>query len=214
MARRLTTTSYAILGLLATGPMSAYDLANQFHRSMRWAWPTSLTHLYSEPKKLVAAGLARAEKAPAGPRRTRTEYRITAAGRRALARWLATPPAAPELNNEGMLRLAFADSGSIDDLLASLDHLAATVTEQYREGLEQVEGFLVDGGPHPERLHLIALASEYHSRFMETYLDWIAAARAEAESWPATKDVGLTPAGRARLAAILDRSRERVEGGS
>jgi DNA-binding PadR family transcriptional regulator len=211
MSRRLTTTSHAVLGLLATGATSAYDLTQQFQRAMRWAWPTSLTHLYGEPKKLVAEGLVRAHQAPAGPRRTRTEYRITAAGRRALARWLATPPAGPELNNEGMLRVVFADAGSRDDLLAALDHLDEVVWQQYREGLDQVGGYLRDGGPVPNRLHLMALASDYHARFMETYLDWIADARAEALRWPGTKDVGMTPAGRAVLEGILRRARRRME---
>ena len=113
MARRLTTTSYALLGLLAARPMSAYGIARQFPRSMRWSWPLSQAHLYTEPKRLAAAGLVRVKRVPAGPHRTRQEFHITPKGRRALARWMATPPALPVLNHELMLRVGFADSGTV-----------------------------------------------------------------------------------------------------
>jgi len=209
--RRLTTTSYAILCLLALEPASAYDLVNQFRRTLRWAWPTSLTHLYAEPKKLVAAGLARQAVVPAGPHRTRTEYRITAAGRRELREWLSTPAALPALNNEGMLRLGFADQGSVDQVEATLAQLAADADEFYREGLVQVEGYLRDGGPFPNRLHLIALSAEFNARFLELFMDWLDEARREIATWDDTRDLGMTDSARARIEGILDRGRTRDE---
>lgn len=58
--RRLTTTSYAILGLLAVRPRSAYGLVEQMKRSnIRLLWPRAESKLYEEPKNLVAHRLAR-----------------------------------------------------------------------------------------------------------------------------------------------------------
>jgi DNA-binding PadR family transcriptional regulator len=210
MARRLTTTSYAILGLLATRPMSGYDLAGQYPRSMRWAWPLSQAHLYSEPKRLAAAGLVRVEHVAAGPRRRRQEFHITTRGRRALRDWLTTAVDPPALNNEVMLRVAFADHGSVDDLVAALDDVAAKLDAIYAEGIAQVEGYVRDGGPFPQRLHLIALASDFHARFVELCQDWVADTRDEVRSWETTADLGLTKRSRARLAAVLERAAERV----
>src|SRR5262245_35683445 len=105
----LTTTSYAILGLLNIRHWSAYELTQQARRSLRYAWPKSESHLYAEPKRLVKLGLAGVTEAPAGPVRTRQVYRITPAGRRALKRWLATEPAPPQLEFEALLRLFYAD---------------------------------------------------------------------------------------------------------
>jgi len=215
MARRLSTTSYALLGLLATRPMSAYAIARQYPRSMRWSWPLSQAHLYSEPKRLAAAGLVRVKRVPAGPRRTRQEFHITPKGRRALARWMATPPGLPELNHEVMLRVGFADNGTVDDLLAALDAAEAQLARMYAEGVEQVEGYLADGGPFPERMHLIALASDFNGRFLELCHDWIDDVRAEAGQWPTTVGLGPTPLTRRRLVAILHRARSvrwRVDG--
>ena len=215
MARRLTTTSYALLGLLATRPMSAYGLARQYSRAMRWSWPLSQAHLYTEPKRLAAAGLVRVNRVPAGPHRTRQEFHITPKGRRALARWLATAPDLPVLNHELMLRVGFADNGSVDDVVAALDAAEAKLARVYAEGMEQVEGYLADGGPYPERMHLIALASDFNARFLELCHDWIEDVRAEASEWTTTVGVGPNERTRRRLVAILRRARSvrwRVDG--
>ena len=207
MARRLTTTSYALLGLLATRPMSAYALARQYPRSMRWSWPLSQAHLYTEPKRLAAAGLVRVKRVPAGPHRTRQEFHITPNGRRALARWLATAPDLPVLNHELMLRVGFADQGSVDDLLAALDSAEVKLAGMYADGIEQVEGYLADGGPYPERMHLIALASDFNARFLELCHDWIDDVRAEVQEWDTTVGLGPSERTRRRLVGILRRAR-------
>src|SRR5207247_7591166 len=80
----LTTTSYAILGLLAVKPWTTHELVQQVDRSLRRMWPRAQSKLYEEPKKLVAHGFARAADDSVG-RRRRTRYTITAKGRRALA---------------------------------------------------------------------------------------------------------------------------------
>ena len=83
----LTTTSYAILGLLTIKPWSTYELAKQMQRD-RFVWPRAESNLYAEPKKLIAHGFASAHSEPRGKRR-RTVYSITPggqAGPRRLAR--------------------------------------------------------------------------------------------------------------------------------
>ena len=52
----LTSTSYAVLALLALQSWTTYQLAKQMERSLGWIWPRAVSRLYEEPKKLVAAG--------------------------------------------------------------------------------------------------------------------------------------------------------------
>ena len=85
----MTTTSYAILGLLAVKPWTTHELVQQVDRSLRRLWPRAQSKLYEEPKKLVAHGYAKATDDSVG-RRRRTRYTITAKGRRALAAWLSS----------------------------------------------------------------------------------------------------------------------------
>ena len=73
----MTTTSYAILGLLAVKPWTTHELVQQIDRTMRRIWPRAQSKLYEEPKKLVAHGYARASDDSIG-RRRRTRYTITA----------------------------------------------------------------------------------------------------------------------------------------
>src|SRR3954452_3643290 len=131
----LTTTSYAILGLLNIQPWSGYELTQQAQRSLRYMWPKSESHLYAEPKRLVRLGLASATESPAGPVRTRQVYRITTAGRRALKRWLESEPATPQLEFEAVLRLFFADATDKKAILATLAHTNDDLQRRYAEGI-------------------------------------------------------------------------------
>src|SRR5215469_8270629 len=115
----LTTTSYAVLGLLAIKPWSSYELTQQMDRSLGRVWPRAVSKLYEEPKKLALHGLATAATERNGGR-TRTIYSITDEGRQALRTWLADPAAGPVLESEQLLKVFFADHGSTKDLLTTL----------------------------------------------------------------------------------------------
>jgi PadR family transcriptional regulator, regulatory protein AphA len=199
---RLSPTSLAILGLLALRPFSAYELAQQIHRGLRYMQPASERNLYAEPKRLAAAGLVRMRHEPVG-RRTRTIYEITPAGRQALRRQLTTPPAPPQLEFEALQRLIFADQASKHDLLAALDTTSQQVQQLLADGLQQVRGYQADGGPFPHRLHLIVLFARFSTDFLVLVRDWVALARHEAASWPTTRDLGLTDGTRQLLADLL-----------
>ena len=203
MARtRLSTTSLAILGLLALRPFSAYELAQQIHRGLRYMQPASERNLYAEPKRLAAAGLVRMHHQQVG-RRTRTIYEITPAGRQALRRQLATPPAPPQLEFETLQRLIYADQASKADLLAALDATSHQVQQLLEDGLQQVRGYQADGGPFPQRLHLIVLFARFSTDFLILVRDWVALARHEVASWPTTHDLGLTDGTRQMLEDLL-----------
>src|SRR3954462_2227390 len=75
----LSSTSFALLGLLAVRPWTTYELAHQTKRSLRFFFPRAERHLYAEAKRLADAGLARSEHAFTGKRRS-TRYSITAEG--------------------------------------------------------------------------------------------------------------------------------------
>ena len=70
---RLTTTSYAILGLLAVRPWSTYELATQMDRSVGRYWPRARSKLYEEPEEARRPG-ARGRREPV--RRTSPAHRL------------------------------------------------------------------------------------------------------------------------------------------
>jgi DNA-binding PadR family transcriptional regulator len=203
----LTTTSYAILGLLNIKPWSAYELTQQAQRSLRYAWPKSESHLYAEPKRLVRMGFARVSETPAGPVRTRQVYRITAAGRRALRRWLESEPAPPQLEFEAVLRLFYADATDKAAVLSALTHTHDDLLERYAEGMALAEGWLDGEAPFPERLHISALVAVFTRDLLQLMIRWSEFAQREIDQWPKTDDLGMTKRTRELLQRIVDERR-------
>jgi DNA-binding PadR family transcriptional regulator len=179
----LTTTSYAILGLLAVQSWTTHELVQQVDRSTRRLWPRAQSKLYEEPKKLVAHGYARASDDPVG-RRHRTRYTITAAGRRALAAWLREPGDGPVIEFEQLLKISFADSGSTNDIRANLAATKAWVREQNEENLATARAYLAGEGAFPERAALNQLGGRFLTEFyamVDRWADWAAELVA---TWP------------------------------
>ena len=179
----LTSTSYAVLALLALQPWTTYQLARQMERSLGWIWPRAISRLYEEPKKLVAAGLAASRPGATG-RRPATVYTITPQGRRALAAWLAEPGAGPVLECEALVKIAYADQGTRDGLLANLAALIEDTTAKLHFGRMIADAYLQGRGPFQERLAFSGLIWRFLWDYHSTVLQWARWARDQVQSWP------------------------------
>lgn len=179
----LTTTSYAILGLLDLRDWSAYDLTQQARRSLAFMWPVSESQLYAEPKRLAREGLVSVTNGRAGPQRTRQQLRITAAGRRALREWLATEPVAPRIQMEALLRTLFATAGTREDLLAALDATERSARAAFEHGRAMTAGYLTGDNPFPERLHVNVVWMPFVRDLLLLMLEWVTFARDEIATW-------------------------------
>src|SRR5215469_16339366 len=179
----LTTTSYAVLGLLAIKPWSSYELTQQMDRSLGRVWPRAVSKLYEEPKKLTAHGLARSSIERNG-RRTRTVYAITEQGRRALRGWLAEPGQGPVLEFEQLLKVFFADQGTPADVLATLAAAQDWARARSQESLAIGEQYAEGGGPFPERAAVLQLTSRFLTDFYLLVSDWAMWASGVVAEWP------------------------------
>jgi len=204
MAPALTSTSYAILGLLAVKPWSTYELAQQMDRALGRFWPRAESKLYEEPKKLVAHGLARASSEMVGKRR-RTIYTITAKGRRAMAAWLAQPGEGPVIEFEQLLKVFFAEGGRKADTLNTLEAAQEWARERCAESLAVGERYLQDEGPFPERLPELQLTSRFITDFYLLVLDWAQWAAGVVGQWP--EDSRAAQADPAVLAETVERAK-------
>jgi DNA-binding PadR family transcriptional regulator len=181
--RALTTTSYAILGLLAVKSWTTHELVQQVHRSLGRIWPRAESKLYEEPKKLVAHGLARATEEQVG-RRGRTRYAITARGRRALAAWVKEPGAGPSLEFEQLLKIHFADSGTKQDVLTNLAATLAWVRERNEENVRTGRAYLAGEGAFPERAAINMLGGAFLTQFYAMVAQWAQWATDVVAGWP------------------------------
>jgi DNA-binding PadR family transcriptional regulator len=182
----LTTTSYAILGLLAIKPWSTYELAKQMRRDLHYFWPRAESNLYAEPKRLVDGGYARAQSQPQGKRR-RTVYTITAKGEIALERWLAEAGAPARRESESMVKLFLAPNGSKQTLLNHLKRLREDADTRRRELRSILQPYLEGNGPFPERLHVTVVCARLVLDQAQTEINWAKWAISEVEQWPDTE---------------------------
>ena len=108
----LTPTGRVILGMIALGRQTGYDIKQFVDKSTRHFWAASYGQIYPELRRLEDAGLITGQSEPTGGR-ARTVYELTAAGKAALRDWLE-PEADPmfEVRDEGMLKLFFSDMGT------------------------------------------------------------------------------------------------------
>ncbi|HWC67244.1 MAG TPA: PadR family transcriptional regulator [Acidimicrobiales bacterium] len=205
MPPRPTTSTYALLGLLAICPWSAYELAQQATRSLRYAHPRTESHLYEEAKRLEALGWATSRTEHQG-RRQRTVYEITDDGRSALHAWFATPPRDPQLGFEALLRLMFADQTDKATLDRCLEETAESARRLFDDAVERLLRPYVteDGGPFPERRHIAALVAAFVADYLHLIERWSEFARDEIRSWPRTDGLGMTERTRHILDAVLN----------
>ena len=99
-----------LLALIANEPSSGYHLKRRIDDEISPLWTAELSQIYPALERLRRAGYVSGR--VVGPARgpASYRYRVTAAGRRELARWIAEPPRAPSLRDETLARLVIAST--------------------------------------------------------------------------------------------------------
>ena len=106
----LSPTGRVILGMIALGKTTGYEIKQFADATARNFWAVSYGQIYPELKRLEDQGLVLGRAEPSGAR-ARTVYELTEAGRQALQGWLGSDEEPLyELRDEGMLKLFFSDS--------------------------------------------------------------------------------------------------------
>ncbi len=115
-------TELAILGLLADGPRSGYDIAKQVQETLSHFWNESVSHIYPMLGRLHGRGLVTRVTEPGEGRPARHVYAITEEGLAELRAWLADPiePSPPRL--EILLKIFFGAHTSPETLIGHVTH--------------------------------------------------------------------------------------------
>jgi PadR family transcriptional regulator AphA len=141
---KLSTTEVTVLGLLAFGQRSGYDLLRLAERSVGYIWTPSRSQIYKVLPRLVAAGLASAREVEQRRRPDKALYTITSQGRKTLRAWLREiehePPNASTIF---ALKLFFCDFVAPEVALQQLNAYRAFLTSRlatYEEMREDTTG--------------------------------------------------------------------------
>jgi DNA-binding PadR family transcriptional regulator len=165
----LTATGRVILGMIALGKRTGYDIKQLVDRSVRFFWAASYGQIYPELRRLEEQGLIVGRSEPSGGR-ARTVYELTDAGRRGLEDWLVGDIGVHwELRDEGMLKLFFSDFTDPDHRLSNLRAMREW-HERKRDQLLEVRAHATDAGQGP------AMTLELGLGMSEWLIDWCRAA--------------------------------------
>jgi DNA-binding PadR family transcriptional regulator len=165
---------HGLLGLLAEGPASGYDLARRFQEALGPVWPAQHPKIYGELSRLLDAGMI--EMDSRGPR-GRKAYRITDSGLAEVRRWLAEDEVDHTLRLEPLLRSFFFWLMSPEDLDAHLEREArffAETAARYRGYAAAKDRGEFGVSPQTQSFRV---ALEAGVRLYETLADWAEWAR-------------------------------------
>lgn len=174
----LPPTSYAILGVLSfRDEMSGYDVRKYADASIAWFyWSPAPSQIYAELRRLRDVGLVDERRDPADDRRNKRRYRLTDAGRQALADWIARSPTDPPVTKHPvMLRLWAGHNLPDPDTLAR-------VLDEYerwcRDVLDHLQ-FMRERSTEVEEWRYPAVVARWGVRHYEAELENIQAVRAD-----------------------------------
>lgn len=138
----------ALLGLLARGDQTGYELSRRMRRPVGFFWTATHSQIYPELARLGEAGLVAYDVVDgAGPRETK-RYRITAAGRAALIEWLQVPTTRPPVRSVDTLRAYSLWLLDVEDAIS----VAGAIRRGYLEELRILEGELAEVDQSPDAL--------------------------------------------------------------
>lgn len=165
---RLSTSSYAVLGLLSFARMSGYDLAAVAQRSVAQVWPISKTQVYAELRRLSAAGLVEGRDAEHSGGPAKTLFELTRVGEQELDSWLAADTSAGlRLRAPAVLKLLLGHRVAPQQARAQLGQFRDRVNARLAE-LEQLTALL---DRNPDAVYAWATA-QFGVRVCQAIVAW------------------------------------------
>ena len=186
--KKLTSTSYVLLGQLGIQPWSAYALTKHFQRSLlKNFWPRAESHIYDEIKNLACHKLVTAKDEVNG-KRQRSIYTITRKGRQALNTWVGESGKSRIVEWEQLAKISYADYGTKEQMLDHLQGVRADALERVRHMYTLVcKTDPPAGRVFRHRSHIGILTGELVLRELEMILAWVEWVEAEIVNWPDTQ---------------------------
>jgi DNA-binding PadR family transcriptional regulator len=160
-----------LLGVLAIGPMSGYDLGLTIRQSVGHFWNESYGQIYPNLKKLASAGFVSRKTERQKGKPDRHIYSITEEGRERLKKWLAVPPQPEIPRNELLLKLFFGPQVPTEILIGYVERMA----EEHRDVLkllERAEREEIDKNRHYPGAPYWRMAAHFGQMEMKAHLRW------------------------------------------
>lgn len=171
MAKRASSSSDILLGLLAIEPMSGYDLGMTIRASVGHFWSESYGQIYPNLKKLAAAGCVTAKTERHKGKPDRRIYSVTRKGQDRLAKWLAVPPQPEIPRNELLLKLFFGDKVPAEVLIAYVERMLESERAALREFI-RIESEEIAPNQHYPGAPYWKMAARFGQLELQAHVRW------------------------------------------
>jgi DNA-binding PadR family transcriptional regulator len=164
-----------LLALLAKGPAHGYELGQALEKLLGAAYPQpNIGQIYVTLGRLEKAGLIEGEDVAQSNRPNKRTYRLTPAGREALAAWFEEPTDEPRVRDEFFMKLALApDSGVADQI--------ALINKQRRHYLNTMRDLSKLAAAEDRDNRVAQLLIEGAMLHLQADLDWLERCQEELE---------------------------------
>ena len=169
MARE-NTTEMAVLGLLALGAKTGYDVRQACEEQLGHFWSESFGQIYPVLRRLHDRGWVEVDPAEGGGGGRRREHEITAEGLEALRAWIVTPPQPMRVRNELLLKLFLGRLVDRDGLRGLLRRHEDDARAR-REGLLSLRS-IVAAEADPVDAPLWMVTIDYGVRALDAQAEW------------------------------------------
>jgi PadR family transcriptional regulator AphA len=148
-----------VLALLGIDRWTPHELVRHLTLSMiHHIWPRAESKVYEEPKRLVAAGNATAT--------------------------VAEPGTGVRFESEGALKVLFAENGTKQQLLATLDSMRHEALDDVARVVAALEFVMTQGPPYPDRIHQSVLVQDLVLRISTAVIEWADLTEQRVDGWP------------------------------
>ncbi|MBB1254510.1 PadR family transcriptional regulator [Streptomyces alkaliterrae] len=165
----------ALLALLARGPAHGYELKLELEKLLGAAYPQpNVGQIYVTLGRLEKSGLIEGEEIAQSSRPNKKTYRLTDAGREAVAAWFEETSDEPRVRDEFFMKLALAaDSGLADRL--------TLINKQRRQYLNSMRELSRLSATEDRDNRIAQLLIEGAMLHLQADLDWLERCQEELE---------------------------------
>ena len=141
---------HVLLGILRT-PHSGYEIKQRFDQVFSHFWAADLPQIYRTLNRMEQDGWLTASAVPSEKGPERRVYRVTAAGRRALRKWLTTAPTIATERIEYLAQTFFLGAIEDDDAaLSFMRELRQVLTDELAVLQGIAAGWAAEDPTYPE----------------------------------------------------------------
>jgi len=131
---------YVLLTMLSRERQTGYEIVKSFDSAVGYFWSASHQQVYRELSKLSDTELVKFASIEQGDKPDKKVYRITAAGKRELRKWVEAPIVEPPTKDLLLVKLLNLNDANVAVMLAEFDRMLEMAKQRFEiyKGIEKL----------------------------------------------------------------------------